>query len=462
MSRTTLKLLLAALALCASAHLTAFAQAPGAPQALRDGGAAVARGDDARAESAAREGRLRVFDEVWEQVRERYFDPSLRGVDWQELRRSLRPRAAEAATEDELYAVLRRMLGTLRDPHTRVFEPGESDDWRVLRYVSIGVSVRELDGEVVVTDVERGSEAGRAGLRPGDLIVSVDGEPASALVARRLAELGAGDSRSARLAAVTRLFDGARDSTASVVFRRAGESKERSARLRRETRTRVPTFEVRREGGGVRVARFNIFTPGVAAAFARELGGELKGARALVIDLRDNGGGEAEAMADLASTLVEPGASLGRFTDREGHVQLEPFTHESLVSSAVTFTRFRGPVVLVTNARTASAAEVFAASLREARRASVVGEATCGCVLGIRERHTLPDGGVLDISEMDYHTAGGTRLEGQGLSPDLLVAPTREDLRRGRDRALERAVQMLKAKEVGAPKPAAVSAAAGK
>src|ERR1043165_6496517 len=182
-NRTTLKLLLAAIALCLFARATAFAQSPAAAQVLREGGAAVARDDDARAESAAaREERLKIFDEVWEQVRERYFDPSLRGVDWQEVRRSLRPRAAEAAGEGELYAVLRRMLGTLRDPHTRVFEPGESDDWRVQRYVSVGVSVRELQGEVVVTDVEGGSEAERVGLRAGDAVLSVDGESASALV----------------------------------------------------------------------------------------------------------------------------------------------------------------------------------------------------------------------------------------------------------------------------------------
>lgn len=446
MSRTTLKLLLAVLALLALARPTYFAQAPAAARVLRNDVPAVARAeDDSGADSAVRERRLRVFDEVWEQVREHYFDPSLRGVDWQEVRRSLRPRAAEAAGEGELYAVLRRMLGTLHDPHTRVFEPGESDDWRVQRYVSVGVAVRELAGEFIVTDVERDSEAARAGLRAGDSIISVDGEPPAALVARRLAEQNEGDEGPARVAAAARLFDGPSGTTASVVFRRAGEQKERSASLRRETRTRVPSFESRRVRGGVRLVRFNIFTPSVAAVFARALGGELKGARALVIDLRDNGGGEAEAMADLASTLVEPGASLGRFTDRDGRVQLEPFTRASLVSSASTFTRFRGPVVLLTNARTASAAEVFAASLREARRASVVGEATCGCVLGIRERHTLPDGGVLDISEMDYHTAAGTRLEGSGLSPDVLVAPTREDLSRGRDRALERAVEMLKA-----------------
>ena len=171
----------AALAAFALACLLALAHASvatrvvaGAANVLRDGGAAVARNDDdARAESSAtREGRLRIFDEVWEQVRERYFDPSMRGVDWQELRRSLRPRAAEARDESELYAVLTRMLGSLQDPHTRVFAPGESADWRVQRYVSVGVSVREIAGEVVVTDVERDSDAAHAGLRAGDAVAA--------------------------------------------------------------------------------------------------------------------------------------------------------------------------------------------------------------------------------------------------------------------------------------------------
>ena len=134
---------------------------------------------------------------------------------------------------------------------------------------------------------------------------------------------------------------------------------------------------------------------------------------------------------------------MGRFTDRTGAVWLEPFTRAALVSTADSFQRFGRPVVLLTGARTASAAEVFAATLRETNRASVIGEATCGCVLGIRRRHRLPDGGILDVSEMDYHTAAGTRLEGAGLRPDVTVEPTREDLRRRRDRALERALEIL-------------------
>ena len=425
----------AALALCAAACL--LAPAAGARRSLRaDAPPAVS--------SATPEGRLRIFDEVWERVRENYFDPNFQGVDWPSARLDLRPRAAEARGEAELYALLRRMLGRLRDPHTRVYAPGEGADWRVQHYVSVGVAVRELAGQVVVTDVERDSGAGRAGLRAGDAVLGVDGETAASLVARRLSEQGAGGSRAARLAAVSRLFDGPEGTTASVTFARAGEARVRAALLARERRARMPSFETRGLGRGARLVRFNVFTPETVARFARALRDELKGARALVIDLRDNGGGEAEAMADLASTLLPAGLSLGRFTDRAGAVRLEPFTRSALLSSADPLRRFGGPVVLLTGARTASAAEVFAAVLREAGRATVVGEATCGCVLGIRRRHRLPDGGTLDVSELDYRTAGGARLEGAGLRPDVTVEPTREDLRRRRDRALERALEILK------------------
>ncbi|HEV2862778.1 MAG TPA: S41 family peptidase [Pyrinomonadaceae bacterium] len=394
--------------------------------------------------SSGREARLRVFDEVWEQVRARYFDPGLHGVDWQEMRRALRPQAEEAGSVEELYAVLRRMLASLRDPHTRVFAPGEGADWRVRRFVTVGVSVRESEGAVVVSNVERESAAGRAGLRAGDEVLSVAGEAVSSVIARRLAERPAANSSSARRLALARLFEGPPETEVEVAFRRAGEARARTARLRRVVAVRAPSFEARLASGRVGVVRFNIFTQEMAPRLSRALGGELKEARALVVDLRENGGGETESMADVVSTLLPAELSLGRFTGRDGRLLLEPFTRSALLTSAEELRRFEGPVVVLTGARTASASEVFAAALRERGRARLLGEATCGCVLGIRRRHPLPDGGILDISEMDYRTASGRRLEGSGLSPDETVEPTREDLRRGRDPAMERALQLLK------------------
>jgi carboxyl-terminal processing protease len=247
-----------------------------------------------------------------------------------------------------------------------------------------------------------------------------------------------------RARAAASLFDGPEGSTFEAVFRDEG-GRERVVRLTRAFVARTPVLRVSRASGGHTVVEFNLFTREIAAGAARAFKGELKGARGLVLDLRDNAGGEAEAMTDIASLLLPPGLLLGRFDDRAGRTRLAPRTRAALLSAADAPARFSGPVVVLTGARTASAAEVFAAALRESGRAArVVGETTCGCVLGIRRRHTLPDGGALDVSEMDYRTAAGRRLEGTGVEPDELVTPTRRSLREGKDPALARAVEILK------------------
>ncbi|MBC7911475.1 MAG: hypothetical protein H7Y30_13290, partial [Pyrinomonadaceae bacterium] len=123
---------------------------------------------------------------------------------------------------------------------------------------------------------------------------------------------------------------------------------------------------------------------------------------------------------------------------------LEPHTRSRLLYAADAVTRFHAPVIILTGERTSSAAEIFAATLRESGRARIIGTSTCGCVLAIRRRHTLPDGGALDISEMDYRTQAGTRLEGAGLVPDEKIEVERKDLRDGHDRALEQAMKSLK------------------
>ena len=85
----------------------------------------------------------------------------------------------------------------------------------------------------------------------------------------------------------------------------------------------------------------------------------------------------------------------------------------------------------------------MAAALQSKRGGHVIGTETCGCVLAIRSRHTLPDGGVLDVSEFDYRTSDGVRLEGRGITPDDVTTLRREDLYAGRDRTLELAKSYL-------------------
>ena len=420
--------------------------------AVQIAGAFPADGNDGTASvSETREGRLRVFDDVWETVRARYYDPALRGLDWEALGAKYRAEVSDARDQEELYTILRRMLAHLADPHTRVFPPGESTDWREMRFITVGVSLREVSGEIVVERVERGTEAERAGVRAGDALVNIDSVHVNALLRQRLSEqtpltLHVQPTRAPglRLRAIVKLFDGPRGSLVSATFR-SPDGRERNVTLRREVSTHAPVLHIRRAGSRA-VVEFNLFTPEIAAELVRALKNELKDARGLVLDLRDNGGGEAESMTDVASLFLPPGRSLGLFNDRAGRVRIDPHTRTALRSTADTPLRFDGPVVVLTSARTASAAEVFAAALKESgHAAAVIGETTCGCVLAIRRRHALPDGGILDVSELDYRTYKGTRLEGAGLEPDVRVAPTRRTLRDGKDTAMERAVEILKA-----------------
>ena len=147
-------------------------------------------------------------------------------------------------------------------------------------------------------------------------------------------------------------------------------------------------------------------------------------------------------MADVASLFLDEGTNLGRFADRSGAAfELQTFPKRLWRTSALAPIKL--PLVVLTSENTSSAAEILAATLQAKGRAQVIGSGTCGCVLAIRNRHALPDGGVLDVSEFDYKTAGGVRLEGAGIKPDKTIALTRSDVYSRHDRPLERAIKLL-------------------
>jgi carboxyl-terminal processing protease len=195
--------------------------------------------------------------------------------------------------------------------------------------------------------------------------------------------------------------------------------------------------------GRFAVIEIQTFTQGVALNFAQALPKMLKRADGVVLDLRANGGGDAHAMADMASVFLGDGINLGRFADRSG-VSFDLQTNSKMVWSAKSFVQTKLPLVVLTSENTSSSAEILAAALQTTRRARVIGTETCGCVLAIRNRHTLPDGGILDVSELDYLTPEGFRLEGTGVKPDETIKLMRSDIYSRHDRAIEAAKTFLK------------------
>jgi carboxyl-terminal processing protease len=402
------------LALCALVLGVWFAQP--AVRASRD--------DSSLVSTATPEGRLAVFDDVWETIQERYYDPKFHGIDWQAKRNVFRPAAARASGTHEFYEVLRQMIASLKDAHTRVYSPDEKFDWWRPRFITVGLAIREIEGSPTVIQVEPNSAAARTDIRPGDVIVSIDDHPITAVGPR----------------AAANIFEGPADTAVKVGWV-TRNGKQKSAVLQRYWSQRQLGFSNQRQGK-IAVLRIDGFTQSVALDFSKSLPGVLEGAKGIILDLRANGGGDAEAMADVASLFLDEGINLGKFADRSG-ASFELQTYSKRVWRMPRPSPIKLPLVVLTSENTSSAAEILAAALQSKGRARVIGTGTCGCVLAIRNRHALPDGGILDVSEFDYRTAGGVRLEGAGIKPDELSPLKRSDIYSRHDRALELAKDFL-------------------
>ncbi len=383
------------------AHLFVWAPPP----------ASLAQESDAPAVSTAtHEGRMAVFDDVWSTISERYYDRSFTGLadglTWDAQKSTFRALAAETNSGPELYAVLRRMISSLNDPHTRVFSPAEKFDWWRPRFVTIGLTVKEVAGLPTVVQVERGSAPQRAGIVPGDIIEAVNDQPALSLVQKKLSDKIA-PGLPARSRAFATLVDGPPESLVEIRWK-GRDGKKKSAHFKRYWRQRELGLRVRRKNDFA-IIEVDAFTREISYNFVHALREKLTSVRGIVLDLRNNGGGDAEAMTDVASAFLGSGFSLGRFIDRSG-TSFAIFTRRKSALLPERLAQTNLPLVVLTSERTSSAAEILIAGLKGSRRATVIGTDTCGCVLAIRTRHELPDGGLLDISEMDYQTASGERL----------------------------------------------------
>ncbi|MBO0797228.1 MAG: hypothetical protein J2P31_00240, partial [Blastocatellia bacterium] len=133
----------------------------------------------------------------------------------------------------------------------------------------------------------------------------------------------------------------------------------------------------------------------------------------------------------------------------EGEVDLGEFTTRQGRSTRRKTQRlrnfYREPLIVLVSARSASGAEIFAAAMQERKRAMILSNSptTCGCLLGVSRTIKLLDGGKLNISDTDFRTAMGRRIEGSGVKPDYVIEMRAADLLAGRDRALEEGVDHL-------------------
>jgi carboxyl-terminal processing protease len=322
------------------------------------------------------------------------------------------------------------------DGHTVYLTPEELEAERDAlegRVTGIGVLVDRRAGQPVVISVVDGSPADLAGLRSGDLLVSIDGHEVARLPE---SDLGA-------------LVRGEPGTTVRVEVERPGAPEPFELTIVRQDLEVPPVTWARVPGSGTAVIRIVQFSSDAATQTVRAVEQALdEGAEALVIDLRGNPGGLVDEAVEVAGTFIAEGTAY-RQRDRQDRVRDVPVRGRAVAADV--------PLVVLVDYGTASAAEIVAAALRDNERATIVGEPTFGTGT-ILNTFTLSDGSALRIGVLEWLTPDGELVFRVGLAPDEVVeleegaaalepsdllGMTASDVGASGDRPLRRALDLL-------------------
>jgi carboxyl-terminal processing protease len=339
------------------------------------------------------------------------------------------PEWAASARPD--WAILRKMLSALNDDHSLFMDPQELKRTTETGFTGVGIRVtRPKDTEPpYVTEVFRDSPAMAAGVKAGDQIMAVDGKSTD------------GES----LTEVVTSIRGSQGSKVVLSMVRGGQPPVDIQITRAPVD--APRVEGAVRGGVLGVLRIRSFGDGVPEQVQQLLTqGRNRGARAWVLDLRGNPGGSLEAMARVATNFIQT-RPVGLAVDRNG--QSDPI----VAPGRPAIPSF--PFVVIVDHETASGAELLAAAIKEYQAAPVVGARTAGSV-GLASPQPLSDGSAIQVTIRRLVSPSGAVINKQGVEPDVEADLTLDDLQRGDDPQMLRAVELLANGPLqGVPNPAA-------
>jgi len=343
------------------------------------------------------------FDQVWETVKDHFYDKDIHGVDWKKIGENYRSKLSQVKTKGEFQTLVNRMLDELHASHTTYLTDDDIEfymlpavmqqDLQGHKVEHIGIMGRQIGKEFVVTGVMDGGPAQKAGIQSGDHLLTADGQP--------FASAGSFRDKEGKQVEVVYRHDG-EAAIHTVVVTPVKQNILRA--FLNATEASAHIIEI----GGKKIGYVHLWTM-ANEAFKRTLDGLVEGklhdTDGLILDLRDGYGGMPFGYTDVffRPDVVWEQQSQGQ----------KPSTQH---------TGYGKPIVVLINGGTRSAKEFFTYQMKTTHRAVIVGTKTAGAFLGAGSFDIGKDG-LLELAVVGLRV-DGNRLEVSGVSPDVEVPAT--------------------------------------
>lgn len=310
------------------------------------------------------------------------------------------------------------MVASLEDPHSQLLLGAGFESFLTQtkgEYSGIGVVIgKDAEGALRALAIFPESPAEKAGVLPGDTLLSVDGRPAADMEVTDAAELIRGEA----------------GTEVRLVLSRGGEEIEKTV-----TRSQVnmPTVQANMLEGNIGYIHIFSFTPHTPQEFSKEYDALLaQGMEKLVLDVRMNPGGVIDSVVAVADKILS-GGTVVSYQDKDGHTK----------NYTVKGTDRVLPMAVLIDHGSASASEILAGAVQDKKEGVILGETSYG--KGTVQNVILMDGReALKLSIAQYLTAAGRKIDKVGITPDIAVPQEGRAFDRATDSVLARAVEELK------------------
>lgn len=359
-----------------------------------------------------------LYDNVWRLINSKYVDQTNNEQDWGKWRHKY---DSAIKSDEDAYVAIETMVASLNDPYTKFLNPKEfQEETSSIKgsLKGIGIQIGVQDGKLTVIAPIEDTPAEKAGLLAGDEIISIDGKSTKGITVDKAADQIRGEEGT-QVTLVVKRKD--QEPKSYTITRKEIEIKSISQKI-------PENIKMPKDISYIRLSSF------ISRNAAKEFSDILTSAtdkKAFIIDLRSNPGGLLSNAIYISDMFLNGGAIVST-VDRDGYKETTK-ANRGVVTSK--------PIVILVDKGSASASEIFSGAMKDNKRGVIIGTQSFGKGL-VQEINKLPNNAGINITIQKYLTPNGTDIHKKGITPDIVVELTEDDIKNKNDVQLKKAIEV--------------------